>query len=239
MPILSAEWWLDKLYLAPGILFGLVVHEFCHGYAAYRLGDPTAARAGRLTFNPLKHLDLLGTAALFLARIGWAKPVPVDPRNFKNPRQGVLITSLAGPVSNLVLAALLGVGLGVVFSSVLKSPTTFAAPWTRLLYLVLFNAVYINIILAVFNLLPVPPLDGSNVLWALLPRNAAASYGRFLARYGHAVLIVFFVVIFFGPSVGVPLLHWVIVPPVRLLIRLFTGYSLNELSYLYAALFRL
>jgi len=236
MSLTSPEWWLDKLYLAPGILFGLVIHEFCHGYAAYRLGDRTAARAGRLTLNPLKHLDLLGTAALFLARIGWAKPVPVDPRNFKNPRQGILITSLAGPFSNLVVAALLGVALGALFGAGIKVPTAFTSSWLRLLYLVLFNAVYINIILALFNLLPIPPLDGSNVLWAVLPRNAAASYGRFMARFGHAVLIIFFVVIFFGPDLGLPLLQWVIMPPLRLLIRAFTGYHLGELSYLYAAL---
>ncbi len=232
----TAQWWLDKLYLAPGILFGLVIHEIAHGYAAWRLGDPTAKRAGRLSFNPLKHLDLLGTVALFVARIGWAKPVPVDARNFRNPRKGLLITSLAGPASNLVVAAVLGLGLGAFFAYALSSPAAFNSSWLRLLYLVLFNAVYINVVLAVFNLFPVPPLDGSNVLWGLLPRAAAASYGRFINRYGRTVLIVFFLVIFFGPSFGVPLFQWVLMPPIKLFVRLFTGFSLGELWYFYGAL---
>jgi hypothetical protein len=131
----TADWWLDKLYLAPGILFGLVVHEFCHGYAAWRMGDPTAKLAGRLSFNPLKHLDLLGTVALFVARIGWAKPVPVDARNFRDPRKGILITSLAGPASNLALGAVLGVALGGLFAYALKTPAAFDSSWLRLLYL--------------------------------------------------------------------------------------------------------
>jgi len=237
--MMTADWWLDKLYLAPGIIFGLVIHEFCHGYAAWRLGDPTAKDAGRLSFNPLKHLDFLGTAALFLMRIGWAKPVPVDARNFRDPRKGILITSLAGPVSNLVVGAFLGVGLGALFAYGLKSPQVFASSWLRLLYLVLFNAVYINFILAIFNLLPVPPLDGSNVLWSLLPRNAAASYGRFITKYGRYIPYVFIILVFFGPTFGLPVFQWVLIPPVKFLMKITTGFSLDELWYFYAALFSL
>lgn len=237
--MMTADWWLDKLYLAPGIIFGLVIHEFCHGYAAWRLGDPTAKDAGRLSFNPLKHLDFLGTAALFLMRIGWAKPVPVDARNFRDPRKGILITSLAGPLSNLIVGAILGVGLGALFAYGLKSPQVFASSWLRLLYLVLFNAVYINFILAIFNLLPVPPLDGSNVLWALLPRNAAVSYGRFITKYGRYIPYVFIILVFFGPTFGLPVFQWVLIPPVRFLMKITTGFSLEELWYFYAALFGL
>jgi Zn-dependent protease len=235
----TAEWWLDKLFLAPAILFALVVHEFCHGYAAWRLGDPTAKQAGRLTFNPLKHLDLFGTIALFLARFGWAKPVPVDPRNFRDPRKGILITSLAGPVSNLVLGAVFGVALGLFLDYLVKAPAAFASPWPRVLYLVLFNAVYINFILAIFNLLPFPPLDGSNVLWAVLPRDLAVSYGRFVARYGRYSIYVFIALIFFGPRIGFPLFHWIIIPPVKFLVGLTTGVALEELWYFYAAFFSL
>ena len=227
------------MYLAPGIVFGLVIHEFCHGYAAWRLGDPTAKDAGRLSFNPLKHLDFLGTAALFLMRIGWAKPVPVDARNFRDPRKGILITSLAGPVSNLVVGAVLGVGLGALFAYGLKSPQVFASSWLRLLYLVLFNAVYINFILAIFNLLPVPPLDGSNVLWSLLPRNAAVSYGRFITKYGRYIPYIFIILVFFGPTFGLPVFQWVLIPPVKFLMKITTGFSLDELWFFYAALFSL
>jgi Zn-dependent protease len=232
----TADWWLDKLYLAPGILFGLVVHEFCHGYAAWRMGDPTAKLAGRLSFNPLKHLDLLGTVALFVARIGWAKPVPVDPRNFRDPRKGILITSLAGPASNLALGAVLGIALGALLSYAPETHAVFGASWLRLLYLVLFNAVYINFILAVFNLLPIPPLDGSNVLWSILPRGAAASYGRFIARYGRTVPIIFFLLIFLGPSFGFPIFQWLLLPPVNILVRFATGHSFHDLAYIYGVL---
>jgi Zn-dependent protease len=159
--------------------------------------------------------------------------------NFRDPRKGILITSLAGPASNLALGAVLGVALGGLFAYALKTPAAFDSSWLRLLYLVLFNAVYINFILAIFNILPVPPLDGSNVLWAILPRSAAASYGRFIGRYGRTVLIVFFLAIFLGPSVGVPLFQWLLVPPIKVLVRLTTGFSLNELWYFYAALFSL
>jgi len=219
----TTEWWLDKLFLAPGILFGLVIHEFCHGYAAWRLGDPTAKLAGRLSFNPLKHLDLLGTVALFVARIGWAKPVPVDPRNFRDPRKGILITSIAGPASNLALGAVLGLCFRVLITFTFSSIAVSESSWLGLVYVVLFDAIFINFVLAIFNILPIPPLDGSNVLWAILPRDAAASYGHFIARYGRTVLIVFFLAIFLGPSFGFPIFQLFLFPPVRFLIRLFAG----------------
>jgi Zn-dependent protease len=219
----TTEWWLDKLFLAPGILFGLVIHEFCHGYAAWRLGDPTAKLAGRLSFNPLKHLDLLGTVALFVARIGWAKPVPVDPRNFRDPRKGILITSIAGPASNLALGAVLGLCFRVLITFTFSSLAVYEASWLGLVYRVLYDAIFINFVLAIFNILPIPPLDGSNVLWAILPRDAAASYGHFIARYGRTVLIVFFLAIFLGPSLGFPIFQLFLFGPVLFLVRLFAG----------------
>jgi Zn-dependent protease len=232
----SPTWWLDKLYLLPGVLAGLVFHEFWHAYAAYLLGDPTAKHAGRLTFNPLKHLDVLGTALLIFFRFGWAKPVPFDPSNFKDPRKGILITSVAGPVSNLALALVLGLGVNLLVGRVIAAPAAFQSHWLKLLYLLLFNAFYINIVLALFNLIPLPPLDGSHVLWALLPPRAARTYGRFFDRYGRVVLIVVAVILVLGPDFGVPLFSWVIMPPLKGLIQLFSGHSLAELWYVYTAL---
>jgi len=239
MEMFTAGWWMDKLMLAPGILFGLVVHEFCHGYAAYRMGDPTAKWAGRLSLNPLRHLDLLGTVSLFLFRFGWAKPVPVDVRNFRRGRLGIVVTSLAGPLSNLAISLVLGLAVSVVLSAGMAKPSAFSSSWLRLSYLVLFNAFYINIVLAVFNLLPIPPLDGSNVVYGLLPPRAAAAYGRFIGRYGRGVLLAFFFIVFLGPMAGIPtdrVLGWVLKPPIALFARGFSGHSVSELFFVYQVL---
>jgi len=231
----SPTWWLDKLYLLPGVLAGLVFHEFWHGYAAYLMGDPTAKNAGRLTFNPLKHLDVLGTALLVFFRFGWAKPVPFNPANFKDQRRGVLVTTAAGPLANLALALALGLVMNFLVGRVIAAPAAFQNSWFKLAYLLTFNAFYINIVLAIFNLLPLPPLDGSHILWALLPMNAARTYGRFFERYGHVALIVFAVFLVLGPDFGVPVFQWIIMPPLKALIRLFSGHDLAELWYVYVA----
>lgn len=177
----------ELIILTPPFLLALTVHEFAHGSVAYRLGDPTAARMGRLTLNPLKHLDPLGVLAFFLMKIGWAKPVPVDPRYFKNPRQDMIWVSLAGPGSNLVMAlisavlakALVIVSLGLPYFILMPLMQMFVA------------SIWINIMLAVFNLVPIPPLDGSKILGGLLPRDLAALYSR-LEPYGFIVLLVLF-----------------------------------------------
>lgn len=227
---------MDKLYLLPGIIFGLVFHEFCHGYAAYRLGDPTARDAGRLSLNPLKHLDLLGTACLIFFRFGWAKPVPFNPYYFKNPRQGTMITAIAGPASNLLLAAVLGIITGILFNQVIAHPVGYQNLGPRLLYAFVFNGFYINIVLAMFNLIPIPPLDGSHIIWGLLPAKAAAGYGRFLAKHGRWVAIAFMVLLVMGPNFGIPIFSWILMPPLKGLMRLFSGHSLEELWTVYLAL---
>lgn len=165
------------------VLFSLSVHEACHGFAAYKLGDPTAKLMGRLTLNPIKHIDPIGLLVLFLTRmIGWAKPVPVDARYFKNPRKDMLWVALAGPGSNL--------GLAVAFALVLKLVGPFlGAPLFYPLKVMLEIMVMINVGLAIFNLIPIPPLDGGRVMVGLLPEDLANSWAK-LEPYGFIILLV-------------------------------------------------
>ncbi len=159
------------LLSVPSILIALTVHEVAHGYAAYRLGDPTARNLGRLSLNPLKHLDPIGTLCMLLAGFGWAKPVPINTRNFKNPRRDMALSALAGPVSN-VLLGFAGVLLQAIF---LKLFGVFPPTAERTAYIyqitIIFFAMFtsLNIGLAIFNLLPVPPLDGSRIFYIFLP----------------------------------------------------------------------
>lgn len=162
----------DILLILPGILFGFTIHEFAHAYVAYWFGDDTAERQGRLTLNPLAHLDPIGTLLILFAGFGWARPVPVDARNFKNPRWDDLRVTAAGPLSNLVVALLFGFGFrlipGAADSDTL--PGTFK--------LILLYAVHMNLILCFFNLLPIFPLDGARIVARLLPLNEAYQFAR-------------------------------------------------------------
>ena len=177
---------VEFVVLAPPFLFALTVHELAHGYVALKLGDPTASRAGRLTWNPLNHLDPMGVLCFFLLKIGWAKPVPVNASYFKNPRQDMLVVSLAGPGANV----LLGVASAIIVRIVLLLdwlPVFFLQPLMQMLA----ASIWINIMLAVFNFLPIPPLDGSKILMGLLPARLAASFAR-LENFGFIILLVLF-----------------------------------------------
>jgi Zn-dependent protease len=168
------------------LFFSIVVHEFAHGLVAYRLGDPTANDAGRLTLNPIAHVDLVGSIivplALFLSRsgfmIGWAKPVPINPSYFRNPMNGMALTGAAGPASNLILA--LAAALVLRFAGGFLGDGIVAQ---MLLY-----GIGINVALALFNLIPVPPLDGSRVILPLLPRSGARFYWE-LEPYGMFIVM--------------------------------------------------
>ncbi len=172
---------------ALAVLLCLTVHETCHGLAAYALGDPTAKRMHRLSLNPLHHIDWVGLAAMLLAGFGWAKPVPVDMRYFKNPKRGMALTALAGPASNFLLVVLCCIPLRWIYWS------AEVTPFLLWLYDFLLTLVLMNLGLGLFNLLPIPPLDGSKVLFALLPDRAYLQLMRY-ERYGMLLLIflVFF-----------------------------------------------
>ena len=179
---------MDAVLVAASLLC-ITFHETCHGLAAYRLGDNTAKRMGRLSLNPLKHVDLMGLIMMALFRFGWAKPVPVDMRNFKNPKAGMALTALAGPVSNVVLAY----AAVVLCNFVMFLADRLGSTWLLLALAQFF--VYVEIIsagLAVFNVFPIPPLDGSKVLFALLSDRAYDRLMRY-EKYGMGLLMALLV----------------------------------------------
>ena len=173
---------LQALGRVIAVLLCLTVHETCHGLAALALGDPTAKRMHRLSFNPLHHIDWLGLAAMFVCGFGWAKPVPVDMRYFKNPKAGMALTALAGPVSNFLLALLAMLAASLM---VRLAPVSGLTLWA--LYFLIDLAI-LSIGLGLFNLIPIPPLDGSKVLFSLLPEKAYYTLMRY-ERYGMLVLL--------------------------------------------------
>ncbi len=164
-------------------LICITVHEMSHGYVAYRLGDDTAKRMGRLTLNPIKHLDLLGLVMMLTVHVGWAKPVPVNMYRFKNPKKGMALTALAGPVSNVLLSILAVFLYGLLFIPLIDSRAGYYALQT------LQYTSVISIGLAIFNILPFPPLDGSKVLFSLLSDEGYNKLMRY-ERYGGIILFV-------------------------------------------------
>lgn len=175
--------------LTPPILLAVTVHEAAHGWMAWRLGDPTARDMGRLTLNPISHLDPIGTLVFFLTQtIGWAKPVPINPMYFKNPKKDMIWVALAGPVSNIILAVVSAILLREVIGPLSTWQSSYEYLIKPLLYMA-FVSIQINIGLAVFNMIPVPPLDGSKVLMGLLPGHALDGYLKF-EKYGFVILLL-------------------------------------------------
>ena len=173
----------DAAMRVAAIFLCLTIHETCHGLAALALGDPTAKSMHRLSLNPLRHIDPLGLVMMFVAGFGWAKPVPVDPRYFKKPKQGMAVTALAGPASNFLLALL---AMGISKAIYLYAPYTTA--WDTVFTFCLYTLAPLSVGLGLFNLIPIPPLDGSKVLGAFLPDRAYFTWMRY-ERYGMLALL--------------------------------------------------
>jgi len=186
----------EIIWRVPAVLIAITVHEYAHGIVAYYYGDPTAKLAGRLTLNPIAHLDPIGTIMLIIFRIGWAKPVPIDYGNLKNPKKDMIKVSIAGPLSN-ILIALAFVFLykinnvflnNFIFNNLINMPNiviTFIRGWIIFLQ----TGILINFILALFNLIPIPPLDGHHIMLGILPSYWAKQYARINNTYGMVILL--------------------------------------------------
>lgn len=207
-----------SIMLVPGLM-AITCHEVSHGFVANRFGDPTARYLGRLTLNPLKHLDIIGTLMVIIVGIGWAKPVPVNFGNLHNPKRDMIWVAAAGPITNMSLAA----GSALVMRFLVASTETLPdSSWFQLflepVVLMLAFSIYINLLLAVFNLIPLPPLDGGRVLVGLLPYKQAAALSR-IEPYGMIIIIV---LVFFTD-----LFKYVLMPFLNIGVHLLAGPQSN------------
>ena len=193
----------------PVVLACLTIHEFSHGYVAYILGDDTAKRAGRLTLNPLKHLDVLGAIMLIIVKIGWAKPVPVNPYNFKDMKIGMAITAAAGPASNFLFA---------IIAAFLYRSLMSGFPPSILTY-TLQMLVIINIALGLFNLIPFPPLDGSKIIGGFMPDEIFFRWMQWERKGAYLLMIIFGISFLFK----IPLVGTIIMPALNYFVGLLLG----------------
>lgn len=220
---------IDLLLIqAPVILLSLTVHEYFHGWTANKLGDPTAKMRGRLTLNPIAHLDILGTILMFIVGFGWAKPVPIDPRNFKDPKKDTILVAIAGPLSNLAMALAAGLALRFMIPKMVSGEISSEGIYSVIAIILILTLVY-GIALAVFNMIPIPPLDGSRVLYGILPDRYAYAYSRF-EPYGVFFLFALFI---FGGGI----FKYLLVPLSYLSVML-SGYTYSTLWGIISALLK-
>ena len=201
------------IILLPILIFSLCFHEFSHGYIAYKLGDHTAARNGRLTLNPLAHLDPIGSLMILFVGFGWAKPVPVNPINFSNPRLDMMKVAFAGPASNLLLAFTGGLMMRLV--------NIFGLLQSEMFIQTLYFFIFINISLAVFNMIPIAPLDGSQIFGNMISKNNPELAWK-LQMYGPKILMG---IILIGMVTPFSVLGFLMMPFVKMFMYLFTGIS--------------
>lgn len=198
---------MDFISLVFAILVAITVHEFAHALVADKLGDPTPRSQGRITLNPLAHLDLIGTLMIFFVRFGWGKPVQFDPFNLRHPKRDTALIALAGPASNIILAILLSIIVRFV-------------PIPEIIAILFIRTVIINISLAVFNFIPIHPLDGGKVLIGILPQDVAREWDSILQKYGMIILI--FLVLPLGNSQSP--VSYLILPIIRGILQILLPY---------------
>ena len=188
--VVNMDWWglLGLVVSVAATLLCFTVHELCHGAVAYRLWDPTAKLCGRLTLNPIRHIDVAGLIMMLVARVGWAKPVPVDMRNFKNPKRGMALTALAGPASNFLMAL-----AALALSSLIFHFAPFHPVWLVVLCF-LCNVALLSVGMGLFNLIPISPLDGSKIFFSFLPDKLYYT----ILKYERFVMIAVILLTFLG-----------------------------------------
>lgn len=190
---------LTNLIFAAGLIIALTIHEFAHAFVADRFGDPTPRSYGRVSLNPLRHLDPVGTLMLLIFHFGWGKPVPIDPYNLS--KKETTYVALAGPGSNLLLA--------VIFALIIRF-----LPLNQAITAIFFQFIYLNLVLAVFNFIPIPPLDGSKLLLNLLPEDQALEWEQAFDRYGFIILLA----LLFLPINGSNIINLILTPLINLLL---------------------
>ncbi|MFC1888041.1 site-2 protease family protein [Candidatus Cloacimonadota bacterium] len=217
---------MEYIIFIPVILMSIIIHEVSHGYAAYLLGDDTAKRQGRLTFNPINHIDTFGTIILPLLLLittrgglafGYAKPVPINPYNFKNFKKDTALTAAAGPLSNFIIAFILAMALRLIIASL--DPYMQISNSLQLIIKLLYNIIFINLFLGLFNLIPFPPLDGSKVLGAFLSDEM---YFKYTAQEKKGMMI-FMLIIFASYMFKLNIIGSIVIPPIRLIMKILTG----------------
>lgn len=205
----------------PILLIALTIHEFSHGYVAYLLGDDTAKRAGRLTLNPISHIDPFGLIMLFIARIGWAKPVPINPYNFSNYKRDTALSAAAGPAANFLFAIV----LSLVFNLIKRADPNIiytASGMTQFWLGMMLYAILINLALGIFNLLPIPPMDGSKIIGGFMSDELYYKYTA-KEKQGAQILIIILVASY---VLRIPLISYIIMPPLNFFLNLLTGIKL-------------